>query len=98
MYKTGRGRVLPATEKGVGVLLTFQSHASVYRGYYVGVHQTKKIFKMSGRMDMPGHLTKSGFGSVISLHVTLRKLGIPAVYSPYSLNIGISEDHWVSNG
>lgn len=49
-------------------------------------------------MDMPGHLTKSGFGSVISLHVTLRKLGIPAVYSPYLLNIGISEDHWISNG
>lgn len=35
-------------------------------------------------MDMPGHLIKSGFGSVISLHVTLREeLGIPAVCSPY---------------
>lgn len=35
-------------------------------------------------MDMPGHLTKSGFASVISLHVTLREgLGIPAVCSPY---------------
>lgn len=48
MYKTGRGRVLPATEKGVGFLLTFQSQASVYCGYYVDVHQTKEIFKMSG--------------------------------------------------
>lgn len=48
MYKTGRGRVLLATEKGAGVLLTFQSHASVYCGYYVGVRQTKEIFKMSG--------------------------------------------------
>lgn len=35
-------------------------------------------------MDMPGHLTKSGFASVISLHVTLREgLGIPAVCFPY---------------
>lgn len=44
---------------------------------------------------MPGHLTKSDFGSVISLHVTQREeLGIPAICSSYSLNIGISEDYW----
>lgn len=50
-------------------------------------------------MDMPGHLTKSGFASVISLHVTLREgLGILGCMLPLSLNVGISEAHWVSNG
>lgn len=48
VYKTCRGGILPATEKGVGALLTFRSHASVYYGYNVDVHQTKETFKMSG--------------------------------------------------
>lgn len=39
-------------------------------------------------MEISGHLTKSSFGSVISLLVTLREqFDIRAVCSPYSQNI-----------